>query len=177
MTNQALQLAWSSAGTRAFEPHGPPPPPVTQPGLRVGSRGSIPWGYRRLSSRGVLMHRLMPVPIVVITACAGPQETRPTIECTAEYVYAVRIQAVNGLSGEPIKGVSGWVQEADFVDSLEVPGTGGHAYAAGERPGTYSVSVRAPGYQPWDTAGVVVTADACHVHTEKLHAMLTPVRP
>jgi hypothetical protein len=41
-----------------------------------------------------------------------------------------------------------------------------------ERAGTYSLSVRASGYQAWERTGIVVDADRCHVVTQAFTALL-----
>ena len=123
------------------------------------------------------MHPSKLFPLALIVACAGPGEEPDDLVCTAEFVYAIRLQVVDARTGQPINDISGRVRDGDFVDSLEVIGAGGLAHAAGERPGTYSVEVRAPSYQPWDTAGVVATSDACHVHSQEIRAALTSVQP
>src|SRR5918993_476422 len=43
---------------------------------------------------------------------------------------------------------------------------------AGERPGTYRVIVRKPGYIDWVRTGVRVTSDECHVRQVELTALL-----
>ena len=45
---------------------------------------------------------------------------------------------------------------------------------ASERAGRYSVRVTKAGYRPWDTTGVVVTSDECHVRTVRLDVRLRP---
>jgi hypothetical protein len=45
---------------------------------------------------------------------------------------------------------------------------------ASERAGRYAVRVTKPGYRPWDTTGVVVTGDRCHVQTVRLDVRLQP---
>jgi hypothetical protein len=46
---------------------------------------------------------------------------------------------------------------------------------ADERAGTYIVQLEAVGYQPWDTSGIRVTGNECHVRTASLTADLEPV--
>lgn len=66
------------------------------------------------------------------------------------------------------------MREGAWVDTLrEVRGP--PAMAAGERPGTYALEVRAPEYATWETAGVVVPDIGCHVDAEELHVRLTPL--
>jgi hypothetical protein len=43
-----------------------------------------------------------------------------------------------------------------------------------ERAGRFALRVRKVGYRPWDTTGVVVTRDRCHVQTLRLDIQLVP---
>ncbi len=45
--------------------------------------------------------------------------------------------------------------------------------AAGERAGTYDVTIRRPGYSSFSQTGVVVTKNECHVNPVRLEARLT----
>jgi hypothetical protein len=115
---------------------------------------------------------LAPLFLMFVGACGHAPEA--SFDCTAEYVYAINLTVVDGTSGEAVEGITGWVRDGEFVEPLEVADRGGVAYAAGERPGTYAIEVRAPGYQPWDTAGIVATADQCHVHPRRIDVVLLP---
>jgi len=57
---------------------------------------------------------------------------------------------------------------ADSVGPIKPFTSGGQSIlilaTAGERAGTYSVRIKSPGYLDWTRAGIVVTADKCHVH-------------
>ena len=63
-------------------------------------------------------------------------------------------------------------EEPLTVECLTVPRDTLILYAAVDRPGTYSVLVRSPGYSDWLRTTVDVTADACHVRTVTLTARL-----
>jgi hypothetical protein len=45
---------------------------------------------------------------------------------------------------------------------------------ASERPGTYSVSVSAPGYTTWKRSGVSITKGVCHVNSRSFVVRLEP---
>jgi hypothetical protein len=94
--------------------------------------------------------------------------------CTAEYVYGIHVTASDARTGQALDSVSGFVREGAWVDTLRET-WGPPAMAVGERPGTYALEVRAPGYAAWETAGVVVPDLGCHVGTEELHVPLTPL--
>ena len=49
--------------------------------------------------------------------------------------------------------------------------------AAGERAGTYSISIRKTGFSPYDTTGVTVTKDACHVQPVQPVQVLAKLEP
>jgi hypothetical protein len=44
--------------------------------------------------------------------------------------------------------------------------------SAGERAGTYDLTIRSPGYRDWTRTGVEVTKDQCHVRPVTLTARL-----
>ena len=66
----------------------------------------------------------------------------------------------------------------DRLDSFREEMSGGHRLTGGtERPGTYDVEVRAPGYIPWLMKGVKVEYDGCHVMTAELDARMVHLTP
>jgi hypothetical protein len=120
-------------------------------------------------SRG--LHGLLVV-LGVSTGCSDPEA------CTAEARRAVEVEPHDGLSDEFIAvAARGVVRDGPFEDSLRVvryigsdPALPVALGAAEERPGTYAVHLQADGYVPWDTTGVQVASDGCHVRT----AVLSP---
>ena len=46
---------------------------------------------------------------------------------------------------------------------------------AGERPGTYDITITKDGFMTWTAENVTVTADECHVIPVSLDANLIPV--
>jgi hypothetical protein len=76
----------------------------------------------------------------------------------------------------------GVVREGAYEDSLEiwsvtadVPPRVITLVGADEREGIYSVHVEAEGYEAWDTSGVRVTGDDCHVRTARFTAAMSSV--
>jgi hypothetical protein len=119
-------------------------------------------------------------------ACSSTStaETLPPsgVICTGEFRMGLVVKVVDSLTGGPppqatlIATTSGARDSIGplapfkaFADSAPAI----YLSAAGERPGTYSLFVTAPGgYRDWRKDGVVVTKDACHVQTVKLEARL-----
>jgi hypothetical protein len=115
----------------------------------------------------------------LVGACSDPGA------CTLDILPAVVVEVRDASNDMFIAGlVRGVVTDGAFEDSLRVIGTlvtdpsvattlGG----ADERAGRYAVHLEGPGYEAWDTAGVEVTRDACHVRTATFTARLTPTVP
>jgi hypothetical protein len=115
-------------------------------------------------------------------ALAGCDSQSPP-SCLASVEPAVLVEVLDSTSGDPAAfGATGSLSEGPFLDSLTIPGLGLYppeslAYMRGgdERPGTYSVALLKPGYQPWHQSGVRAKPGTCHVQTERLTARLQAV--
>lgn len=106
--------------------------------------------------------------------------TPAVVSCSAEARPGIAVTAVDARSGAAL---------GDFTVVLhpEAPGAGAPEdssraapapsavwYGASERAGRFALRVTRAGYRAWDTAGVVVTRDVCHVQTVRLTAPLEP---
>ena len=101
--------------------------------------------------------------------------------CTADFRYGLNVTVVDSLTGGPPASATLIARDGAHVDSIgpQAPflnGPQGPAVlllsAAGERAGTYDVTVRASGYREWTQADVRVTADECHVRGVEITARL-----
>jgi len=104
-----------------------------------------------------------------------------TVECLSVPVAGLRVAVVDSITLSPPAEATLVARSPAFVDSIgpvepsRVTTTQRDTlvlYAAVDRPGTYSVQVRSPGYSEWLRTTVAVTADACHVRTVTLTARL-----
>ena len=115
----------------------------------------------------------------LVGACSDPGA------CTLDILPAVVVEVRDASTDTLIAGlVRGIVTDGAFEDSLRVIGSLGTDPAvpttlggADERAGTYAVHLEGPAYEAWDTAGVRVSRDACHVRTATFTARLTPTVP
>ena len=113
---------------------------------------------------------------LAFTACSEPnctQDVRPAVEVT------VQDAVTRDYLGVVPRGV---IREGAFQDSLRVHGTTLEnpprvvsLAGADERRGIYTVQLEAEGYQAWDTSGVQVSRDDCHVHTATFTADMEPL--
>ena len=92
----------------------------------------------------------------------------PGVMCSDEYVYGVRadIQCRDTLEAAELSGAvqltaTGYKETLDVLPAAEA----GRfvAYGAGERAGTYKLSVQLTGYREWTQEDIVVSEDVCHV--------------
>ena len=104
---------------------------------------------------------------------AGPAPAPDQVVCTMEARSSISIAVLDAATGDSL-GVTptGTVRDGSFEEALQAFGS--QLSGPFERKGTYDVTVTAPGYASWDTTGVVVTADECHVQTVQLTARLAP---
>ena len=120
------------------------------------------------------------IPLLFALACDG---SPVGVNCTDISVVSVSVLVRDAVTGEFLTDSATMIQrEGAYVDSVTYnfpPGValdfGMWVDSAEERPGTYDVSVRRPGYALWQTFDVRVTRDACHVQTVVLEANLLPL--
>jgi hypothetical protein len=120
---------------------------------------------------------------VALLACRQPPASFAAA-CRGSIEPAVVVVIRDAATGTPLaQRAWGVVRDGLYTDSLR-PNQSETAdqatlfsrRAADERPGTYDVEVRAEGYRTWQTRGVRVGRDACHVRTVVLHARLASDR-
>ena len=104
---------------------------------------------------------------LVTTSC---EDTDDQIVCTTQFVYGLNVIVLDESTGNPIfqdievKAVDGTYQEVlELVPGLEYVFVG-----AGERSGTYVVTITKAGYQTYTSAPIVLTRDECHVIPQSL---------
>jgi len=99
-----------------------------------------------------------------------------SLVCTQVYVYGIMILVTDG-GGNPITHVQAVIQDGAYSETLEPvaePSETGIYQGAGERPGTYQLTVSAPGYLPKTYDHLVVQPGICHVTPVTLQVSLFP---
>jgi hypothetical protein len=98
--------------------------------------------------------------------------------CTGVFVWGLRVTVQDSVTGAPAaSGAQLIARDGAYADTSAFPPDrpdldGQPLVAAGERPGTYTVTVRKSGFMEWVRTGVVVTADECHVRPVDVAARL-----
>jgi hypothetical protein len=114
---------------------------------------------------------------------AGCDPVTSDFNCTADFRFGLNVTVVDSVTNAPPASAVLIARTGAVVDSVG-PATPQQLVlngppvlllgAAGERPGTYDLTVRAPGYRDWTRNGVTVTADECHVRSVAVTARLQP---
>jgi hypothetical protein len=106
--------------------------------------------------------------VFFISSCEDNDDNQ--IFCTDQFVYGLNVIVLDAVTGNPIfqdievKAVDGAYQELlELVPGLEYAFVG-----AGERAGTYIVTVTKAGYQTYTSAPIVLARDECHVIPQSL---------
>lgn len=115
--------------------------------------------------------------LTLFTAACDEGALSP-VACTAQFVYGLQIEVREADGGAPAaQGAVATVTDGDYVEVAAGPVSGFPEAlvigAAGERAGTYDIEVARDGFETWDTTGVVVEEDICHVITERVPVLLT----
>ncbi len=104
------------------------------------------------------------ISLIVGIAVLGCTPSDPTggIACTEIFVYGVNVTVTDADSGDPVLGATLTLTEDEFTETLIEMSDGAYA-GAGERAGTYTLTVAASGFASQTIDNIVVTEDECHV--------------
>ena len=92
--------------------------------------------------------------------------------CTEIFVSGVNV-SVTDQDGQAVAGAVLTLTEGDFSEIMQDLGDGEYA-GAGERAGTYTLTVEADGFDTATVEDIVVGEDECHVITESRDVTLSP---
>jgi hypothetical protein len=124
--------------------------------------------------------------LVLVSACSSVEEEvvpimpAPNVVCTMEARAGISVQPLDKQTGNVLSGPTVLIlKDGMYADTVRVA-TGAlpaptNISGAYERPGTYTVIVRHPGYRDFVKSGVTVTKDVCHVIPVQITAQLEPM--
>jgi hypothetical protein len=118
-----------------------------------------------------------PLPLILFAAGCDEGSLSP-VACTEQFVFGLQLEVREADVGAPAaQGAVATVTDGGYVEVVAGPLSGRpdalFLLAAGERAGTYDIEVTRDGFEAWDTTGVVVEEDICHVLTEQVPVFLT----
>lgn len=99
-----------------------------------------------------------------LVACSSDDDSTPVDDaCTEEFVYGLVITVNDAATGVGLNQVVITAREPNFSEILTATPTAGVYQGAGERAGSYTLTVELDGYQTVVTDVITVDADDCHV--------------
>lgn len=102
----------------------------------------------------------------------------PPVYCTDNFVWGLQVEVQDSVASAPsASGAQLIARDGAYADTASYPPSRPDLdnlplVAAGERAGTYTVTVTKAGFIDWERSNVVVTADECHVQPVALTARL-----
>lgn len=95
--------------------------------------------------------------------------------CTEEFVYGLQVTVNDASTGSGLADVVITAREPGYSEILQATGTVGVYVGAGEREGSYTLTVEREGYQTVVTDVITVTSDECHVIPQTRTFTLAPL--
>jgi hypothetical protein len=130
----------------------------------------------RMKLRSGLAYLLLSSFAFVAISCSQPNGTGGGIVCTALYAYGLTVTVQDSITGSPAAaGATVMARDGAYLDSAVIVASAPQNSSvglAGERAGTYAVTVSKAGYQAWTKTGIQVTKEVCHVHGVAVTAKL-----
>jgi hypothetical protein len=114
------------------------------------------------------------VAVVLALGLAACSENEPlAVICTEQLVFGLSLEVRDAATGDPIAhDATASIRDGAWSEEVRAynPGDPNALYLVGaaERRGLYAITVAKPGYAAWDTTGIRVVGDECHVQTVTL---------
>lgn len=99
------------------------------------------------------------------------------VPCTELYAYGLTVRLSDAATGDPISGATLVLTEGAYIETMQelsAEFNPGAYVGAGERPGIYTLTVQAEGYQSTVIQDIVIVSDVCHVIGRALDVQLSP---
>jgi len=108
-------------------------------------------------------------------ACSDDDSEATVTPCTDEFVPGLKVLVTNEITGAGItEGITVTATDGTYIEELDGLPQVQEFRGAGERVGTYTITVTGEGYEPYVSEAVTVTRDDCHVITQNVNVALTP---
>ena len=97
------------------------------------------------------------------------------IICTEQYVFGLNITLKDATTSTIITSdVEVVAKDGDYEETLMTIEGIGSFFGAGERPGTYIVTVTSANYETFTSDPITLTSDVCHVIPKAFEFLLQP---
>ena len=115
------------------------------------------------------------ISLVAISCNSNDDDSNAVVNCTEEFVYGLNVNVKDAVTNAVLQdGVLVKAVDGTYSETLEIVENVPTFIGAGERAGSYVVTVSKEGYQTYTSPVVTVEANICHVLTETLNVALQP---
>ena len=97
----------------------------------------------------------------------------PPVFCTQICVYGLSVNLTDADTSDPVSGAVLTLVDGDYTETMQETDPGRYV-GAGERAGTYSLTVQAEGYADTQIEEITLDEDECHVIPQTRDISLDP---
>ncbi|APZ45977.1 hypothetical protein BW723_06575 [Polaribacter reichenbachii] len=102
--------------------------------------------------------------ILLINSC--DENDNESIICTHVFIHGLEINLIEKGTTNSVNGyVKIIIEDDDYEEILESSEPNNSFYGAGERKGTYTLTITSNNYKTFVSEPIIVIADECHVKT------------
>ncbi|WP_397444780.1 hypothetical protein [Polaribacter sp. R77954] len=113
--------------------------------------------------------------ITFLFFCFGCEEKGNEIVCTTEYVYGLHVTLLDASNSLPITDdVTVVIKDDNYEEVLQIIESNNSFFGAGERSGTYTITIISNSYITFVSEPITVTRNICHVIPVSKTIALTP---
>ncbi|MFK8060824.1 MAG: hypothetical protein AB8B78_12130 [Polaribacter sp.] len=111
--------------------------------------------------------------VLLFNSCK--ENEKDNIICTLEFIYGINITLIDVKTSKPISdNVKAVIKDGNYEEILEVIESNVPLLGAGERAGTYIVTITSDNYKTFVSEPIIVKANECHVIPEVKTFKLEP---
>lgn len=120
------------------------------------------------------MRRVLLSLVLLVAASSSLLACEVGMSCSTNYVFGVVVTVRDAATHAPLTTATVTLVDGAWREELTARPLETEYRGAGEREGTYAITVAAPGYRTSVARTVTVTGDECHVQPVSLTVDLTP---
>lgn len=120
------------------------------------------------------MRRALLSLVLLVAASSSLAACEVGMSCSTQYVFGLVVTVRDATTQVPLTTATVTLVDGAWREALTAQPLDTVYRGAGEREGTYAITVSAPGYRTSAARTVTITGDECHVQPVSITVDLTP---
>ena len=122
------------------------------------------------------MKKIMLFMSILAISCNSNDDGNGQVNCTDIFVYGLNVSVKDSLTNATLQeGVMVKAVDGSYLETLQVEESPSTVFVgAGERAGSYILTVSKPGYETYTSEVITLTSDECHVIPKEIAVALLP---